>query len=113
MADQKISTLTSGTPLSTDYIPYVDAVAGSTKKVAVSSLLGVAGTNMFNEVPTGVTNNSNIAFTLSHTPLAGTLRIYLNGIRQMLTSDYSVVTATITFVSAPDNSSNLFVDYIY
>lgn len=41
MADSKISALTAGVPLTTDILPYVDLVAGATKKTLVSELLGV------------------------------------------------------------------------
>ena len=49
MADQKITELTAGTPVSTDILPYVSDPGGSavTKKVTVQTLLGtkiLAGT---------------------------------------------------------------------
>lgn len=43
MADLKISQLTSGTPADTDIIPYVDLVAGETKKATKASLIGPTG----------------------------------------------------------------------
>lgn len=42
-----------------------------------------------------------VAFTLSHTPVSGTLFLYLNGVLQDNPDDYSVSGTTITFVSAP------------
>lgn len=54
------------------------------------------------EVPSGTVNGSNTAFVLSSTPLvSGTVQVYLDGVLQDLTSDYTFATATVTFVSAP------------
>lgn len=43
MADQKITELTAGTPASTDVIPFVDLVAGQTKKATKADLMGATG----------------------------------------------------------------------
>lgn len=59
MATKKITELTAGTPLDTDVIPYVDLVAGATKKALKSELNGIsfiwkgawsAGTYVANDV---------------------------------------------------------------
>jgi hypothetical protein len=54
-----------------------------------------------NETPTGAFDGSNAAFTLAHTPDAGTLKLFLNG--QFLTAgvDYTLSVATITFITVP------------
>ena len=54
----------------------------------------------------GVTDN----VTISYSP--GYLAVYLSGIRQKLTDDYTVVGAVITFVSAPKSGQKVTVDYI-
>jgi hypothetical protein len=65
------------------------------------------------EVPSGDIDDSNVTFTLAHTPATGTLALYLNGQRLKATDDYTLTGATITMVSAPLTGSNLIVDYEY
>jgi hypothetical protein len=67
---------------------------------------------VFNEVPSGTINGVNTAFTLANTPTAGTVRVYKSGLRQVLTTDYSVSGTTITFVVAPAGGSTLIADYL-
>ncbi|MDP8229012.1 MAG: head fiber protein, partial [Candidatus Electryoneaceae bacterium] len=50
-------------------------------------------------------------FVLTNTP-AGYLAVYLGGLRQTPTDDYSVSNKTITFLSAPNSSQKVVVDYI-
>ena len=64
------------------------------------------------EVPSGTVNGSNVTFTLAFTPYdASTLELYVNGIAQRLTTDYTISGATITFVSAPATSSDIYARY--
>lgn len=69
--------------------------------------------DIFNEVPAGLMNEVNVNFTLSNTPIIGTTRIYLNGLRQAPTDDYSVSGAVITFTEAPFAGDKILVDYKY
>jgi len=52
---KKISDLPAGTPLETDIIPYVDLVAGATKKALKSELKGVKGDDASVDVGTTIT----------------------------------------------------------
>lgn len=90
-------------------------VTESQGTVTVSASGGGGGnTLVVEEVPTGTIDGSNAVFTLGHTPVAGTLRVYLNGARQQGGGgDYTLSTATITFISAPPTGSILFADYEY
>jgi hypothetical protein len=64
------------------------------------------------EVPTGTVNGSNTAFTLSTAPREpDVVQVYLNGIRQRKTTDYSISGTTITFVSAPVTDQSVYVEY--
>lgn len=64
------------------------------------------------EIPSGTVNGSNTAFVLSSTPLTpGTVQVFLNGIKQELTTDYTFSTATITFVNAPVTGQSVSVVY--
>lgn len=69
------------------------------------------------EVPSGLINDSNVTFTLAHTPTAGSEHVFLNGVLQNITSDYTISGDTITFVTAPpvspDSTTVLLVSYRY
>jgi hypothetical protein len=65
------------------------------------------------EVPTGLVNGSNTSYTLSSTPhSAKSVRIYLNGIKQLYTTDYSVSGTTVTMVTAPATGQKIEAEYI-
>lgn len=66
------------------------------------------------EVPSGTVNGSTTAFTLAHTPLTqASLTVYVDGQAQLYTTDYSLATATITFVTAPATGQKIFATYNY
>lgn len=65
------------------------------------------------ETPDGIKNSSNTKFTLAHTPVAGSLKVYRNGARQRVTEDYTFSAQTITFTAAPDSDEIILVDYRY
>lgn len=93
-----------------------DAVNKSQLDAAVSGVLTVSQM-VYNEVPSGTINNSNTIFTLAFTPIAGTERIHVNGIRQKpgVGNDYTISGATITFTVPPKTKGGgdkLLADYI-
>lgn len=51
------------------------------------------------EIPTGTKNGTNLVFTLAVAPTI--LLLYLNGILQTATTDFSRTTVTITMVAPP------------
>lgn len=64
------------------------------------------------EVPTGTINGSNAVFTLANAPSPATsLEVWLNGIRLKVTEDYTLASATLTLLVAPDVGSLLLVNY--
>lgn len=65
------------------------------------------------EVPTGTVDGLNAAFAAGHTPVVGTVAVYLNGTRQQSGSDYTISGATITFANAPLAGSIILIDYQY
>lgn len=67
---------------------------------------------VFNEVPSGTVNGSNTTFTLANTPTAGTEQIFLDGVLQELTTDYTISSATITMIPAPATGSKIRVTYM-
>ena len=66
------------------------------------------------ETPSGSINGSNTSFTLANTPTAGTLKLYLNGIRLKsgAGNDYTISTNTITMTTAPISGDVLLADYM-
>lgn len=72
----------------------------------------MAGTPVENETPSGAIDGANKTFTLAYTPIANSVKLYMNAIRMMLNSDFTVVGATITLLGdAPEVGMNLLCDY--
>jgi hypothetical protein len=64
------------------------------------------------ETPTGAINGTNKVYTTSSAYVAGSLSVYLNGVRQGRTNDYTETTGTtFTFINAPLVGDSLTVDY--
>jgi len=89
---------------------------GSTAVTYVQDGSGTLATSNFvtEETPSGSINGSNTAFTLANTPTAGTLKLYLNGLRLKsgAGNDYTLSTATITMTTAPVSGDVLLADYM-
>jgi len=64
------------------------------------------------EEPSGLINGSNSIFTLMNIPYPGSENVYLNGILQNVTSDYTITDNTITFVVAPITNDKIRVTYL-
>lgn len=65
------------------------------------------------EIPTGSINGTNDTFVLAYTPVIGTEHVYMNGILLEETSDYTITTNVIVFVSGaiPLSNDKLRVSY--
>jgi len=75
----------------------------------LTSLSGGAGGNqVVGEIPTGALNGTS--FVMAHTPIAGTLKVYINGSR---TSDFSYVGTALTTGYAPGLAGEVLIDYEY
>lgn len=68
-----------------------------------------------NEIPSGLVNSTNTVYTLSQTPIASSISLYLNGLLQIQGSgeDYTVSGNTITFEKAPRVDSEITATYIF
>ncbi len=78
------------------------------------TIAGGGGNMVDDEVPTGLINGSNTAYTLSQTPSpAASLKVYQNGTKRTLTTDYTLSGSTLTFVVAPESGDIITVDYRY
>ena len=65
---------------------------------------GLQGLSFVNkETPTGSIDDSNVTFTLAHTPVTGSVDVFLNGVLQDpgAGNDYTISGSTITFATAP------------
>ena len=89
---------------------------GSTAVTYTQDTSGTLSTTNFvtEETPSGSINGSNVTFTLANTPTAGTLKLYLNGVRQKsgAGNDYTISTNTITMTTAPVTGDVLIADYM-
>ena len=64
------------------------------------------------EVPVGDLDGVDVTYTLANTPATGTLKLYLNGIRQKAGGeDYTLATNVITWVAAPVSTDVILADY--
>lgn len=106
----------SGLPLFTTFSG--DATVGSTGVVAVNNTSGSGYTkytnNVFGEVPAGLVNSANTAYTLANTPWAGSVRLYLNGMlmKAGAGNDYTISTNAITMLFAPTTGDVLIANYM-
>lgn len=72
------------------------------------------GTTAVREVPSGTLNGANTSFTLSFTPSpAASLALYLNGVEQVPTTDYTISSATITYTVAPKSTDLMIAQYTH
>jgi len=72
------------------------------------------GTMIANESPAGSINGTNKVFTLSSSPEANSLEVYLNGILQQpgVGNDYTVSGTQITFTTAPEIGDIILCSYL-
>ena len=68
-------------------------------------------TGVYNETPAGLVNGTNKIFTVAGAPVAGSIRVTLQGVRQALTTQYTVAGSVITFVTAPFVDDSVKTDY--
>lgn len=88
-----------------------DATMSATGVVTLASNVLKQSSFVNSEVPSGTVNGSNTAFALANTPVTGSVQVFVNGVRQKYTTDYTVATGTITFVTAPFTGD--YIDVVY
>jgi hypothetical protein len=88
-------------------------ISDGVHSVSVSDLISFSTNYAENETPSGVINGVNTDFTLAHEPIASSVRLYVNGVRFTLTTDYTVLGSVITLNTAPPTRSGIIVDYRY
>lgn len=90
-----------------------DATISNTGALTLAATVLKTTNVVSNEVPSGTVNGSNTAFTLANTPTAGTVQLYLNGVRLQpgAGNDYTLSGLTITMLYAPQTGDQLLADY--
>jgi hypothetical protein len=67
-----------------------------------------------NEFPSGTEDGTNLIFNLAHTPIVGSVDLWLNGLKMSLSVDYNISGATITFTNTiPQSGDIMNADYRY
>ncbi len=112
-----ITILDEGISLTTN-VGSIDLTGAGISSTAIGTAVtvvvsGGVGTQVNNEIPSGTINGTNVTFTLANTPIAGTLKLRLNGMWLQSGVDYTLAGTTITFINPPETGSNLYADYGY
>jgi len=91
----------------------VSAVSG-TGVVTLATNVLKATNYITRETPTGLVNGSNTTFTLANTPVSGSESVFLNGILQEpgAGNDYTITSATISYLAAPSTGDKIRVSYL-
>jgi hypothetical protein len=80
----------------------------------IALLSDVAGGTTVQETASGPVNDSNVAFTVAHTPTdAGNFMLFLDGLLLNVTDDYTRSGVNITMISAPKTGQKLRAVYKY
>jgi hypothetical protein len=70
------------------------------------------GASLIQEVPSGTVNGSNQSFTISYSPVStASVMLYLDGMLQKQTTDYTISGSSISIVTAPAAGQSLLVIY--
>src|ERR1035437_1928015 len=109
----KIDTLSRSSSSSNTTMVW-DSVTHKVAYQTISGSLGLTASNfVFEEIPSGTINGSNPTFSLANTPIIGTVKLYLNGVRLAVAdSDYTITGATITMITIPQTGDFFISDYI-
>ncbi len=67
------------------------------------------------ETPSGTVNGSNVTFTIAHTPVSGSVKLFKNGqrLRSGAGNDFTISSSTITMATAPATGDDLNAEYRY
>lgn len=98
-----------------DHIGNVANLTTSSKANLVSALNEInaksVGDTYVRETPVGSIDGTNTIFTLSNSPIASTVQVFLNGVLQETTDDYTLSGTAVTFASAPFSGDKVKVIY--
>lgn len=77
------------------------------------SLTGGATTVVIGEIPSGTIDDSNITFTLAHSPAGSKVSLFINRLRMNpgAGADYTISTTTITLTNPVGTGGSIAADY--
>lgn len=105
----------TGVPAAPTAAPGTNTTQLATTAFVTAAIAALPGgsTLVPRETPSGTVNGSNVTFTLAFTPISGTEHVYLNGILQEpgAGNDYTISSATITYLTAPLTGDKIRVTY--
>lgn len=104
----------SGTTITMATAPATGTVLLADYEVASGTFAQGVSTFITNEVPSGTINGSNTAFTTVKSYVAGTLEVYINGVKQQRTTHYTETTpasGTFSMSDAPITGDLIEVRY--
>ena len=81
---------------------------------SLNSQLNSGDNIVWNEIPSGAINGSNVTFVLAYTPIVSKTMVFVNGVLQERDSggaDYYLNGKTITFNNAPIFADKVIVTY--
>ncbi len=71
-----------------------------------------SGDFVFSEIPNGIVNGINSVFTIGfNTYIPETLQVFVNGVLQKITQDYTVSGINIMFNFSPQTGETLLINY--
>ena len=75
----------------------------------------VSITSVVRDISEGSTDGdgSTVAWTLAEEPTSGNVKVYVDGVLQTLTTDYTISGSVITFVSAPADGADIGATYTH
>jgi hypothetical protein len=74
---------------------------------------GSSANSVVGEIPAGLLNGSNATFTTANPFVAGTLEVFVNGLRQTIIADFNTSgNNTIQLTYSPNSSEVITVNYI-
>jgi hypothetical protein len=90
-----------------------DWTIGGTAVTSTAAQLNALGTMVDYEIPSGTKNGVNQTFTIAHTPIAGSIRLYKNGAAQLLdpAKDFTISGNTLMINLPPVSTDDLWVHY--
>ena len=77
----------------------------------VAVAITATATQRISEIPSGTIDGVNTAFVLGYLPYLDTVRLYRNGIRLSVSTDFTINGQTLTLLSVPTAGDSLVVDY--
>lgn len=109
-------TITGTNQITFTTAPTIGTVITATYILGSSVMISGSNSLITDEVPTGSVNGSNTAFTTSKPYVAGSLEVFINGVKQARSTHFTETTPAsgiFTMSDAPITGDNIIVNYQY